>query len=73
MPGKRGKSGVQRGRVLPSTSPVDVPVTPKRPTRDMPDETARQSQPAADQREDANWADASAPRPRARKARTSIL
>lgn len=64
---------IERAKLRPPEGLVDVPKVPPTPTASTPDEAASTSRPVVDQREHSNWADGAAPRPRAKKARTSLL
>ncbi|MGY6272247.1 hypothetical protein ACXIUT_21380 [Achromobacter denitrificans] len=60
-------------KILPPRGPVDVPRIPDKPDSSTPDEAARDQRAVVDNRTESNWADGSAPQPRAKNARSSIL
>ncbi len=60
-------------KVLPPDSPVEVPNLPPVPDKNTPDEAARDARVRVDEQTESNWADGSAPQPRARNARSSLL
>ncbi len=62
-----------QAKVIPPRHPVDVPNTPARPSATTPDEAAEQRRPYVDERSQSNWADSGAAKPRAKRARTSLL
>ncbi|AVG39393.1 hypothetical protein QEP16_14895 [Achromobacter insolitus] len=68
-----GKQPEDNAKILPPRSPVDVPRRPDKPDSSTPDEAARDKRIVADTRTESNWADGSAPQPRAKNARSSIL
>ncbi|KGD86907.1 hypothetical protein JL37_28800 [Achromobacter sp. RTa] len=67
------KQAEDNAKILPPRGPVDVPRMPGKPDPSTPDEAARDTRAAADNRTESNWADGSAPQPRAKNARSSIL
>ena len=74
----RARKGPQSGaqdnvKILPPGGPVDVPRMPDKPDASTPDEAARDRRAVVDNRTESNWADGSAPQPRAKNARSSIL
>ncbi len=70
---KEGKPMPQsQGKVLPPAGPVTVPNQPK-PVPRQQDEAAAQGRARADDRTESNWADGSAPQPRAKNARSSLF
>ena len=60
-------------KVLPPSGPVDVPNLPDKPDADTSDEAARDKREVVDNKTESNWADGSAPQPRAKNARSSIF
>ncbi|VGO10136.1 hypothetical protein AMB3_2536 [plant metagenome] len=66
-----GASALQ-GKILPPSSPVDVPRLPPKPTADTPDEARNYGQPRVDGRNNDNWADSVKPKPDAKHARTHL-
>ncbi|MEI2414823.1 hypothetical protein V8Z80_01425 [Orrella sp. JC864] len=61
------------GKVLPPSSPVQVPRMPAPPTEGTPDEAAQYGKPRADTGHDSNWADNVKPKPDAKNARSSLF
>ncbi|CAB3639003.1 hypothetical protein DXK93_05725 [Achromobacter sp. K91] len=72
-PAQAGKRAEDNAKILPPRSPVDVPRRPDKPDASTPNEAARDKRIVADTRTESNWADGSAPQPRAKNARSSIL
>ncbi len=60
-------------KILPPRGPVDVPKQPDKPDARTPDEAGRDKRAVVDNKTESNWADGSAPQPRAKNARSSIL
>lgn len=73
QPGHDRKQPEDNAKILPPSSPVDVPRMPDKPDPSTPDEAARDARPVVDNSNESNWADGSAPQPRAKNARSSIL
>ncbi|SAI06721.1 Uncharacterised protein [Bordetella ansorpii] len=70
---KEGKPVPPRqGKVLPPAGPVTVPNQPE-PVPKEHDEAAAQGRARADDKTESNWADGSAPQPRAKNARSSLF
>lgn len=67
------KQPEDNAKILPPRGPVDVPRIPDKPGASTPDEAARDKRAVVDNRTESNWADGSAPQPRAKNARSSIL
>ncbi|AVJ28061.1 hypothetical protein [Achromobacter spanius] len=67
------KSTQDNAKILPPGGPVDVPNLPDKPDADTPDEAARDKREVVDNKTESNWADGSAPQPRAKNARSSIF
>lgn len=67
------KQPEDNAKILPPRGPVDVPRMPDKPDQSTPDEAARDARAVVDDRSESNWADGSAPKPRAKNARSSIL
>ena len=67
------KSAQDNAKILPPSGPVDVPNLPDKPDADTPDEAARDKREVVDNKTESNWADGSAPQPRAKNARSSIF
>ena len=67
------KQPEDNAKILPPRGPVDVPRMPVKPDPSTPDEAARDTRAVVDNRTESNWADGSAPQPRAKNARSSIL
>lgn len=59
-------------KVLPPDSPVTVPNQPAPAARGQ-DEAGAQGRARADNKTESNWADGSAPQPRAKNARSSLF
>lgn len=60
-------------KVLPPQGPVDVPRQPDKPDATTPDVAASDKRAVVDNKTESNWADGSAPQPKAKNARSSIL
>ncbi|QVQ28115.1 hypothetical protein [Achromobacter deleyi] len=71
--GRAGKQSPDNAKILPPRGPVDVPRQPDKPDASTPDEARRDKRAVVDSRTESNWADGSAPQPRAKNARSSIL
>jgi len=70
---RTGETPQDNAKILPPRGPVDVPKQPDKPDASTPDEAARDKREVVDNRTESNWADGSAPQPRAKNARSSIL
>lgn len=70
---RAGKSAQDNAKILPPSGPVDVPNLPDKPDAETPDEAARDKREVVDNKTESNWADGSAPQPRAKNARSSIF
>lgn len=71
--GRAGKQSPDNAKILPPRGPVDVPRQPDKPDAATPDEAGRDKRAVVDEKTESNWADGSAPQPRAKNARSSIL
>lgn len=71
-PGK-AKPAEDNAKILPPSGPVDVPKQPVKPDASTPDEAARDKREVVDNQTESNWADGSAPQPRAKNARSSLF
>jgi hypothetical protein len=71
--GHSGKQSPDNAKILPPSGPVDVPALPDKPDAGTPDEAKRDKRAVADTKTESNWADGSAPQPRAKNARSSSL
>lgn len=60
-------------KILPPQGPVDVPRQPDKPDASTPDVAASDKRAVVDNKTESNWADGSAPQPKAKNARSSIL
>lgn len=60
-------------KILPPSGPVDVPKQPVKPDASTPDEAARDKREVVDNKTESNWADGSAPQPRAKNARSHLF
>ncbi|EHK64437.1 hypothetical protein [Achromobacter arsenitoxydans] len=68
-----GEQAPDNAKILPPRGPVDVPAQPDKPDAGTPDEARRDKRAVVDNKTESNWADGSAPQPRAKNARSSIL
>ncbi|MEN4920386.1 hypothetical protein ABE485_17080 [Achromobacter spanius] len=71
--GRAEKHAPDNAKILPPGGPVDVPRQPDKPDAHTPDEARRDKRAVVDNKTESNWADGSAPQPRAKNARSSIL
>ncbi|WP_260986404.1 hypothetical protein [Bordetella genomosp. 13] len=62
-----------QGKLLPPESLVNVPNQPRPAETAQEDEAAAQGRARADNQTESNWADGSAPQPRAKNARSHLL
>lgn len=67
------KPAQDNAKILPPSGPVDVPKQPEKPDARTPDEAGRDKRAVVDNKTESNWADGSAPQPRAKNARSSIF
>jgi len=71
--GATGKPSPDNAKILPPRGPVDVPRQPDKPDAGTPDEAGRDKRAVVDSKTESNWADGSAPQPRAKNARSSLF